>query len=183
MREWGTWQRTPDPMFSPSNHKSVDQYNILSPTHIKWTTKLSPLFVYPAGQTWGKTEGNVPADARAAAAGREVSSTDGVRAREREAQTHRLHEQEWRLHQPAGAGAGEVMCTQAMRRTEIPAILSSLPLWSGSPLPPRDTTDGSPGSDSHFWPAWLVESETDIYLLLSIWIGLGVHRGGNPDSL
>lgn len=32
----------------------------------------------------------------------------GVRAGEREAQAHGLHEQERRLHQPAGAGAGEV---------------------------------------------------------------------------
>lgn len=146
----GKWQRTPDSMFSPSDDKSVDQYNILSPMQIRWNIKLLPVFVYPAGQTWGETEGNVPAHARAAAPGGEVSPAHSVRVREREAQAHWLHEQERRLHQPAGAGAGEVTCTHATGRTEMPAIPSSPALWSGSPLQPSDPTDGCPGSGSNF---------------------------------
>lgn len=61
--------------------------------------------VGPAG---GQTEGDVQADAGAAAAGREVPQADGDGAGQREAQTRRLHGQERRLHKPAGAGKGEV---------------------------------------------------------------------------
>lgn len=46
------------------------------------------MFAFSAGQTRGKTERNLPAHARATAAGREVSQAHSVRVREREAQTH-----------------------------------------------------------------------------------------------
>lgn len=46
------------------------------------------MFVYSAGQTGGETKRDVPAHARAAAAGREVPQAHGVRVREREAQAH-----------------------------------------------------------------------------------------------
>lgn len=63
-----------------------------------------------AGQAGGQAEGDVQADAGAAAAGREMPPPNRRRAGQREAQAHRLHEQERRLHQSAGAGEGEVRC-------------------------------------------------------------------------
>lgn len=60
------------------------------------------------GLSGGKTEGDVQTDAGAAAAGREMSPPHRHGAGQRETQAHRLHEQERRLHQPAGAGEGEV---------------------------------------------------------------------------
>lgn len=60
------------------------------------------------GSSGGQTEADVQADAGAAAAGGEVPPSHRRRARQREEQTRRLHEQERRLHQPAGAGEGEV---------------------------------------------------------------------------
>ena len=101
------------------------------------------MFASSAGQTWGKTEGNLPAHARAAAAGREVSPAHGVRAGEREAQAHRLHEQERRLHQPAGAGAGEVTALArpgGRRSRPAPPVLDQIST--------RDSADTCPGSNA-----------------------------------
>lgn len=64
--------------------------------------------VATAGPPGAETEGDVPTDAGAAAAGWEVSPPHRDGAGQGETQAHGLHEQEWRLHQPAGAGAREV---------------------------------------------------------------------------
>lgn len=60
------------------------------------------------GPSGGQTEGDVQTDVGAAAAGREMSPPHRHGPGQRETQTHRLHEQERRLHRPAGAGEGEV---------------------------------------------------------------------------
>lgn len=60
------------------------------------------------GPSGGQTEGYVQTDAGAAAAGWEMPPPHRHGAGQREAKAHRLHQQEWRLHQPAGAGEREV---------------------------------------------------------------------------
>ena len=64
-----------------------------------------------AGASGGQTEGDVSEDVGAAPDGREVSPTHRDRPGQRETETQRLHEQERRLHQPAGAREGEVINT------------------------------------------------------------------------
>lgn len=86
-----------------------------------------------------------------------MSQAHGVRAGEREAQAHRLHEQERRLHQPAGAGAGEVTHVPPARGGRSP--LPSVP--AVSPGTPRTSAQGLIRISE-----WFVKSETDFYLEL-----------------
>lgn len=116
---------------------------------MKSNTQLLPGFALLAGQTGGEAEGNIPPHAGAAAAGGEVSQAHRVRAGEREAQAHRLHEQERRLHQPAGAGAREVTCTDTAHLW-VPAI-SWLARRRGQAQSTRWSTKAREGNsgDSH----------------------------------
>lgn len=61
-----------------------------------------------AGQVSGEAEGDAPADAGAAADGGAVAQTGPVQAGGREEEPRTVHEEERRVHQPAGAGAREV---------------------------------------------------------------------------
>lgn len=61
-----------------------------------------------AGASAGEAQGDVPEDAGTAAARREVPPQNDPGAGLREEEARRLHEQERRLHQPPGAGAGTV---------------------------------------------------------------------------
>lgn len=61
-----------------------------------------------AGQAGGQAEGNVPPDAGAAADGGAGAQAGAVQAGGREEEPRRVHEEERRVHQPAGAGAREV---------------------------------------------------------------------------
>ena len=121
---------------------------------MKSNIKPFPMLAYSAGQTRGKAEGNLPAHARAAASGWKVSPAHGVRAGEREAQTHGLHEQERRFHQPAGAGAGEVTAQARRGRGGAArggAALSSGPLPSTGQISIRDPGALAWGLIRNFW--------------------------------
>lgn len=61
-----------------------------------------------AGQASGEAEGDTPADAGAAVDGGAVAQTGPVQAGGREEEPRRVHEEERRVHKPAGAGAREV---------------------------------------------------------------------------
>ena len=61
-----------------------------------------------AGQAGGEAEGDPPADAGAAAAGGAGAQAGAVQTGGREEEPRRVHEEERRVHQPAGAGAREV---------------------------------------------------------------------------
>lgn len=63
---------------------------------------------FPAGSSAGEAQRDVPQDARSVAARWEMPPSHRPRAGHRETQTCRLHEQEWRLHQPVGAGERKV---------------------------------------------------------------------------
>lgn len=61
-----------------------------------------------AGQAGGEAAGDLQTDAGAAAAGGASSQTDAPPPRGREEEPQRLHEEERRVHRPAGAGEREV---------------------------------------------------------------------------
>lgn len=61
-----------------------------------------------AGQAGGEAAGDAPADAGAAADGGAGAQADALQAGGREEEPRRVHEEERRVHQPAGAGAREV---------------------------------------------------------------------------
>ncbi len=64
------------------------------------------------GQACGEAAGNLQTDAGAAAAGGASSQTFASSAAGREEEPQRLHEEERRVHQPAGAGEREVRVDQ-----------------------------------------------------------------------
>lgn len=78
-----------------------------------------------AGQAGGEAERDVPADAGAAADGGAVAQAGAVQAGGREEEPRRVHEEERRVHQPAGEGTREVSvcvweseCQQSLKTSE-----------------------------------------------------------------
>lgn len=72
-----------------------------------------------AGQAGGEAEGDAQTDAGAAADGGAVAQTGAVQAGGREEEPRRVHEEERRVHQPAGAGAREVSDIIIITPTEL----------------------------------------------------------------